>query len=108
MSPEWQDYRRRLVQFVLVFPTSIFALWLVARLLLLFVPHEVVLWIDAILMACVGLAFITTIVRLQAFRCPRCGNRFFMGWYKNPFAKRCLHCGLPKWQEPPYEATRTI
>jgi ferric-dicitrate binding protein FerR (iron transport regulator) len=39
-------------------------------------------------------------------RCPRCGELFFhtfddrpwrRGWVHNPFARRCLHCGLPKW-----------
>ena len=81
MSPEWQDYRRRLVQFVLVFPTSIFALWLLAWLLSALAHHEVVHWIYAFLMLCIALGFITTMIRLQTFRCPRCGNRFFVGWY---------------------------
>ena len=45
------------------------------------------------------------------FRCPRCGELFFnkfdnrpwrMAWQHNPFARRCVHCGLPKWaaQDP--------
>ena len=33
--------------------------------------------------------------------CPRCGKRFFTkGWFTNTWAKRCMHCGLPKWSEP--------
>lgn len=40
------------------------------------------------------------------FRCPRCGELFFRkfddrawrrSWQHNPFARRCMHCGLPKW-----------
>jgi len=40
------------------------------------------------------------------FRCPRCGELFFqkfddrpwrMVWWHNPFARRCMHCGLTKW-----------
>jgi hypothetical protein len=40
------------------------------------------------------------------FRCPRCGELFFRKfddriwrrtWVQKPFARRCLHCGLPKW-----------
>jgi hypothetical protein len=40
------------------------------------------------------------------FRCPRCGELFFRKfddrawrkvWVYNPFARRCMHCGLPKW-----------
>lgn len=32
------------------------------------------------------------------FRCPRCGQPFFRTWwYHNGFARKCVHCGLPKW-----------
>ena len=39
------------------------------------------------------------------FRCPRCGELFFLKFEiesggapgQKPFARRCLHCGLPKW-----------
>ena len=30
--------------------------------------------------------------------CPRCGQPFFSTrWYYNTFARRCVHCKLPKW-----------
>lgn len=34
--------------------------------------------------------------------CPRCGEPFhyatnWCGRWNNPFAQRCVHCGLPKW-----------
>ena len=30
--------------------------------------------------------------------CPRCGKPYFSATlYYNSFARRCLHCGLPKW-----------
>jgi hypothetical protein len=30
--------------------------------------------------------------------CPRCGKAFHAGsWGSNGFARRCLHCKLPKW-----------
>jgi hypothetical protein len=33
---------------------------------------------------------------LSLFRCPRCGRLFGVSWpFSNPFARRCLHCGLP-------------
>lgn len=37
---------------------------------------------------------------LQLFLCPRCHNQFSkaLGCYR-PFARRCVHCDLPKWQE---------
>ena len=36
--------------------------------------------------------------------CPRCGKPFhcvarWYGRWNNPFAHRCVHCGLPKWVE---------
>jgi hypothetical protein len=42
--------------------------------------------------------------------CPRCGKLFFRrfddrpwraDWRHNPFARRCMHCGLPKWADTP-------
>ncbi|HEY2381329.1 MAG TPA: hypothetical protein VGK48_09130 [Terriglobia bacterium] len=46
------------------------------------------------------------------FRCPRCRELFFrkfddrpwrMSWQHNPFARRCMHCGLPKWASNPVD-----
>src|SRR4051794_5533891 len=35
--------------------------------------------------------------RAGTFRCPRCHKWFFATWwYRNPFARKCVHCGLPK------------
>ena len=34
----------------------------------------------------------------QLFNCPRCGKRFFWGpWWHNPYARKCLNCGLKRW-----------
>jgi hypothetical protein len=45
-----------------------------------------------------GLPWIICVVvvalSLQLFKCPRCHQPFSNG---NPFAAKCLHCGLPKW-----------
>jgi len=27
--------------------------------------------------------------------CPRCKHLFFISWWSNAFAKRCMNCGLP-------------
>lgn len=36
--------------------------------------------------------------RAARFRCPRCGKKFFSRTFShNSFARRCVHCGLPKW-----------
>ncbi len=30
--------------------------------------------------------------------CPHCGQSFHCSWfYGNPYARHCVHCGLPKW-----------
>ncbi|HEY3448200.1 MAG TPA: hypothetical protein VGK67_17725 [Myxococcales bacterium] len=43
--------------------------------------------------------FLGTGIRLTVFKCPRCREPFFMsaGFFRNPFAKKCMRCGLPKW-----------
>jgi hypothetical protein len=46
------------------------------------------------------LFMIVAIGRLQVWRCPRCGERFFMkSYWHNLFASRCLHCGLEKYSD---------
>ena len=35
-----------------------------------------------------------------SFRCPRCGNPFYRWcWYQGSYARKCAHCGPPKWAE---------
>ena len=52
------------------------------------------------------IAFCMAGYRLSNFACPRCGEPFFRkfddrpsrrDWAHNPFARRCMHCGLAKW-----------
>jgi hypothetical protein len=44
------------------------------------------------------LASVITSLRVSWFGCPRCGQWFFSTWwYHNPLARKCAHCGLPKW-----------
>src|SRR5277367_2667681 len=35
------------------------------------------------------------------WRCPRCGKPFASTWWYRlgPFARRCVHCGLPKYSD---------
>ena len=48
-------------------------------------------------------------MRWRGFRCARCRKRFFAkSWYHYAFARRCVHCGLPKCASPgpDYAGTR--
>jgi hypothetical protein len=48
--------------------------------------------------SCWMVACLVTGWRVVFFSCPRCDNRFFATWwYHNSFARKCVHCGLPKW-----------
>ena len=47
------------------------------------------------------LAFMVTLTRLLAIKYPRCNQTFFRRLlFCNPFARQCLHCGLPKHSDP--------
>jgi hypothetical protein len=51
----------------------------------------------AVLFPWFGFVVVTLIVPTTV-TCPRCGNTFFFTWWwSNPLARRCVHCGLPKW-----------
>lgn len=90
----WQRYRRmarlRLVASVAFLPLSA-------------AVDHVCKWVvmpslaPAIVFSLVGIAIVTLIVP-STMHCPRCGNTFFFTWWwSNPFARRCVHCGLSKW-----------
>ena len=39
-------------------------------------------------------------IRLMYWHCPRCGACFgATWWYRNPLARRCVHCKLPKFSD---------
>jgi predicted RNA-binding Zn-ribbon protein involved in translation (DUF1610 family) len=43
-------------------------------------------------------------VEYSLWSCPRCGKPFHsrihrFGRWSNPFARRCINCGLPKWEQ---------
>jgi hypothetical protein len=53
--------------------------------------------------------FVVSGVRLNAWRCPNCGECFSGSWWYNLgfLARRCVHCGLPKYgNEPPAASAR--
>lgn len=61
--------------------------------------------VGSIVIACyMGLLFFSAV--LSGFsNCPRCGNTFCMSSWANPFAQRCMNCGLPLSGEPKDETS---
>jgi hypothetical protein len=49
------------------------------------------------------IVFVYTRLVVILFGCPRCGKHFFLPKRSNPnpFARKCEHCGLPKWAPDP-------
>ena len=98
----WSDYRRRVRWF--------WGVWLggfmLAALLVLALSRTPIA--DApiaeaafIVIGAAWIAgFMIVAIRVQWFRCPRCHRQFFFSsfLYYNPYAGKCVHCGLPKGQ----------
>jgi hypothetical protein len=83
-------------------------LWIVPGVLISYLLAACGMNADVAFLFAVGLPLFGVITAAHLKRmfwaCPRCGRPFHLGWfYGNPFARRCVHCGLPKWapkQEP--------
>src|SRR5437588_826428 len=93
----WKDYRRRRRWF--------FGVWLGGFLVVvLLVKLLSTLSLDDLAFYILGpawmIGFLIAGMRMWLFQCPRCHRRFFCTWWHgNLFARKCLHCGLPKWSE---------
>lgn len=102
---EWQEYKRYRnflwYVFVSYVPGAIMIGWLGFKLFGNFIPGYVaaIVWMGAFLFA--G-------VRLNTWRCPWCGEWFSQTyWYHlGFFARRCVHCGLPKYAKTAEKYTR--
>jgi hypothetical protein len=90
---QWEDYKRRRNQLLFVFigyvPITFTFGVLTEKLFHTDKPFFVFagLWL---------ILFVIAVAHYQGFPCPRCGKWFFASWfYRNPFARRCVHCKLP-------------
>ncbi len=93
----WTDYRRRRRWFFGVWLGGFLLVAMLASLLSALSLDDLAF---VILGPSWGIAFFIVGIRLEFFRCPSCQRRFFCTWwYCNLFARRCVHCGLPKWSE---------
>jgi hypothetical protein len=94
-SAGWAEYRRRRKLYRLVWLTYI------PGVLIIGLPLSWSFHSNAAFFAVVALwavAFMAAANYLGFWKCPRCGKPFSRGrWYYNPFARECVHCGLPEW-----------
>ena len=102
MSPAWKRYQfwRRLFWLVF-FGSPVFFIGIGIPLMELFESEVPGYPVAFVVMA----AFAWTGYEVGSFRCPRCGEYFHSCYwgglpYRNPLARRCLNCGLPKWSDP--------
>jgi hypothetical protein len=96
-TSSWQNYRRRRFWFFVIWLTyvpGVFVLgYPLSRLLDSGIPVYILAgaWI---------VAFIASANYMELFPCPKCRRAFFRtSWFHNPLARRCVHCGFPKWSD---------
>ena len=93
----WNEYRRLRNTFFLVFlggvPVFLLVSFVSEKLLHTTAPASVLAVVWFVLFIIYG-------IRLQLWRCPRCGKWFASTWWCNKsfLARRCVHCGLPKFE----------
>jgi hypothetical protein len=97
-SWEWGELRklqRRLLK-IIVAGAAIIGLFPIANLIPRFGWLIFVGWVAVLFM------FFRAASEYSYWSCPRCGKPFHyvakgLGNWNNPFAGKCVHCGLPKW-----------
>jgi len=96
-TSEWSEYRSRRRAFFLIWLGGMPVTVLISVVLIKLFRSPVVFYFMGIAWL---LSFGVAGIRLTLFRCPRCRRYFFFtGFSGNHFAQRCVHCGLPKWEE---------
>ena len=104
-SSRWTELRRLQRRF----SRTVFAAGLVLILVFLskFEPRSISR-ISVLVLLLAWIFFVVKILKVYSeytyWLCPRCGEPFHydVGWLgrlNNPFAERCVHCGLRKWAE---------
>jgi hypothetical protein len=102
-SQEWAELRRmrRRVVTVVFSGAAVFVLVPLTRL----APRGIGNALGLVLLAAWGallVKFFSVSAEYSYWSCPRCGKPFhyvarWYGRWNNAFARRCVHCGLPKW-----------
>src|SRR5215475_2540540 len=104
-SQEWAELRRLRRRVFIVALAGVLVLALVN--LLHFLPHGVSKVLGFGLFAAWAfllIRFFFVSGEYILWSCPRCGEPFhyksrWYGRWNNPLARRCVHCGLPKWAD---------
>lgn len=106
-SNEWEEFRkmRRSKLFVVIAGVLILLLVPPSN----HVPKPIGTALGYVLFAgwiVVTLTLFVSYSQFACWDCPRCGKPYhmksgFLWRWINPFARRCLHCKLPKWEEGP-------
>ena len=99
MDPHWKEYRRRCWVFrlaLLLTPAwMIYAASIRTSLVGYGLSHDSASFLT--FMPMLALLIVAHLRRIL-WPCPRCGRPFHVTWwYSNTWARRCVHCGLPKW-----------
>jgi|SRR6185369_8411604 len=93
----WQDYRRRRLRFLVVWLTYVPGVLIVGYPLTRAFGSDIPIYLVA---GAWMLAFVFSAGHMESFSCPRCHRAFFCAsWFHNPLARRCVHCGFPKWSD---------
>ncbi|MFC1498895.1 hypothetical protein ACFLS1_10565 [Verrucomicrobiota bacterium] len=96
-ADQWKDYRRRRWLFL-----GMFLVYLPGVCLISSPIRHYLKWEHAEMVVALSWMFAFVVVGLwfTLWPCPRCGRGFFATWwFSNQFARKCVHCGLPKWSE---------
>jgi hypothetical protein len=94
-TARWDEYRKTRNLFWLVFLTYLPGVAIIGIPLARLSRSRIVFFVTLGLW---WLAFMATGLSLSFWKCPRCRKRFFSKWwYHNSFARKCVHCKLPKW-----------
>src|SRR5215471_21199489 len=94
-TSKWEEYRKRSRLFWVVFLMYVPGVALISVPLCKAFNSSTPGFIVAGIWMAVGLILH---LRTMFWRCPRCDKYFFCNWwYGNRFARKCVHCKLPKW-----------
>ena len=97
---QWGDYRKRRLMFWSVLLGGFFFVAFLGILLSQMLPAAIADPAILILGGAWMIAYAVAGIRLTYWLCPRCHRYYFVGALMvNQLARRCLHCGLQKWDE---------